>query len=45
MTDEMHELVYHTTISQASPELATQILALLLELTVFEDEEVCSFDL
>jgi hypothetical protein len=39
MADEMHELVFHTTVAQASPELAMEILGLLLELNVLEDEE------
>lgn len=40
MAEEMHELVYHTTMSQSSPELAMEVLALLLELNVSEDEEM-----
>ena len=39
MTDEMHELVYHTTVAN-SPELAMEVLGLLLELNVLEDEEI-----
>lgn len=39
MTDEMHEMIYNTTVGK-SPELAMEVLSLLLELNVLEDEEI-----
>jgi hypothetical protein len=39
ITDEMHEMIYNTTVGR-SPELAMEVLGLLLELNVLEDEEI-----
>jgi len=39
ITDEMHEMIYNTTVGK-SPELAMEVLGLLLELNVLEDEEI-----